>query len=92
MHNALQVIQSYGGSIDAESSKMMPYADASIKEGLRLTAVAGFAARVALKSFEIGSYTIPKVRSPLQMQLILDLLLHCSLVTLACLSLALLHV
>ena len=58
------MIQSYGGSIDAESLKMMPYADASIKEALRLSAVVGIAPRVALKSFEIGGYTIPKVQLP----------------------------
>jgi hypothetical protein len=39
----------------------MPYADATIKEALRLGAVINIVPKRALKTFEIGGYTIPKV-------------------------------
>ena len=57
----LQVMRDYGSSIDADAVKMMPYADAAIKEMLRLCGIAAYSPRIALKTFEIGGYTIPKV-------------------------------
>lgn len=44
---------------------MMPYTDAAMKEILRLCVIAPVAARTALKTFEAGGYTIPKVGCPL---------------------------
>ncbi len=40
---------------------IMPYADATIKEALRLGAIINIVPKRALKTFEIGGYTIPKV-------------------------------
>ena len=40
---------------------MMPYADAATQEALRLAAVVPISSKVALKTFELGGYTIPKV-------------------------------
>ena len=39
----------------------MPYTDAAIKEALRLGAIINIVPKRALKTFEIGGYTIPKV-------------------------------
>ena len=54
-------MRDYGSSIDAESVKMMPYADAATKEMLRLSGIAAFSPRIALKTFELDGYIIPKV-------------------------------
>ena len=40
---------------------MMPYADAATKEALRMRVIIGTVPRIALKTFEAGGYTIPKV-------------------------------
>ena len=57
----LQVLKDYGSSIDGESLRMMPYADAAIKEMLHHCGIAAVSPKIALKTFEVGGYTIPKV-------------------------------
>lgn len=61
MHAVLQIVESYGSSIDAESVKLMRYAEAAIKEAMRVQPVVPIAPRVALKSFDVCGYTVPKV-------------------------------
>ena len=58
----LQVISEYGSSLDRDTLAVMPYADATIKEALRLGAVINIVPKRALKTFEIGGYTIPKAK------------------------------
>ena len=55
------MIADHGREIDATALGMMPHADAAIKEGLRLAIIVPVTVRVALKTFELGGYTIPKV-------------------------------
>ena len=57
----LQIVKDYGSSIDSESLRMMPYTDAAMKEILRLCTIIATTPRIALKTFEIDGYTIPKV-------------------------------
>lgn len=52
----------HGQEIDSSVVASMPYAEATIKEALRLVPIVGVLVRVALKTFEIGGYTIPKAR------------------------------
>ena len=58
----LQVICERGSKLNMDTLAIMPYADATIKEALRLGAVINIVPKRALKTFEIGGYTIPKVR------------------------------
>ncbi len=57
---ALQVVQQHGKEVNATSLGAMPYADATIKEALRFIAIVTAVGRKALKTFEVGGYTIPK--------------------------------
>jgi len=57
----LQVICERGSKLNKDTLAIMPYADATIKEALRLGAVINIVPKRALKTFEIGGYTIPKV-------------------------------
>ena len=59
---AMQVMKDFGSSIDAESLRAMLYADATLKEALRILPIIPLVPRVALKTFEVGGYTVPKVR------------------------------
>ena len=52
----------HGKEIDSSAVASMPYAEATVKEALRLVPIVGVLVRVALKTFEIGGYTIPKAR------------------------------
>lgn len=56
----LQVICERGSKLNMDTLAIMPYADAT-KEALRLGAVINIVPKRALKTFEIGGYTIPKV-------------------------------
>ena len=58
----LQVICEHGSRLDRDTLAAMPYADATIKEALRLGAVINIVPKRALKTFEIGGYTIPKAK------------------------------
>ncbi|DBA96280.1 TPA: hypothetical protein ACH3X3_002462 [Trebouxia sp. C0006] len=55
-----QVICERGSKLNKDTLAIMPYADATIKEALRLGAVINIVPKRALKTFEIGGYTIPK--------------------------------
>lgn len=50
-----------GAKLNQDALKIMPYTDAVIKEALRLGAIINIVPKRALKTFEIGGYTIPKV-------------------------------
>lgn len=52
----------HGKEIDSSAMAGMPYAEAAAKEAMRVTPIVGVLSRVALKTFELGGYTIPKVR------------------------------
>ena len=54
-------MKEFGSSIDAEALRAMPHADATVKEGLRIVPIVSIVSRVALKTFEVGGYNIPKV-------------------------------
>ena len=56
----MQVIAQHGTAMNAASLAMMPYADATVKETLRILPVVSVVARTALKTCEVGGYTIPK--------------------------------
>ena len=58
----VQVMAKHGKEIDSSAVASMPFAEATVKEALRLVPIVGVVARVALKTFEIGGYTIPKAR------------------------------
>ncbi len=58
--SVMQVIAQQGTAINAASLAVMPYADATVKETLRFLPVIAVAGRTALKTFEVGGYTIPK--------------------------------
>jgi len=62
--SVLQVICERGSKLNKDTLAIMPYADATIKEALRLGAVINIVPKRALKTFEIGGYTIPKVIEP----------------------------
>ncbi|KAL0053981.1 hypothetical protein WJX82_001945 [Trebouxia sp. C0006] len=55
-----QVIAEHGSPMSAASLAVMPYADATVKETLRILPVVSVVGRTALKTFDIGGYTIPK--------------------------------
>jgi len=63
---AHQVVQQHGKEVNATSLGAMPYADATIKEALRLIAIVTAVGRKALKTFEVGGYTIPKASTGTQ--------------------------
>ena len=50
-----------GAKLNQDALKIMPYTDAVIKEALRLGAIINIVPKRALKTFEIGGYTIPEV-------------------------------
>ncbi len=54
------MIGQHGDNIDATLLGSMPYADAIIREALRFISIVPAVGRVALKTFEVGGYTIPK--------------------------------
>ena len=56
----MQVICERGTKLSRDTLAIMPYADATIKEALRLGAIINIVPKRALKTFEIGGYTIPK--------------------------------
>lgn len=56
----VQVICERGAKVNKDTLAIMPYADAAIKEALRLGAIINIVPKKALKTFEIGGYTIPK--------------------------------
>lgn len=56
----MQVIAEHGSPMSAASLAVMPYADATVKETLRILPVVSVVGRTALKTFDIGGYTIPK--------------------------------
>ncbi|KAL3141117.1 hypothetical protein ABBQ38_003470 [Trebouxia sp. C0009 RCD-2024] len=55
-----QVICERGGRLTRDTLAIMPYADATVKETLRLGAIINIVPKKALKTFEIGGFTIPK--------------------------------
>jgi cytochrome P450 len=55
-----QITEIYGDEI-SDAFDCMPYADAVLKEIMRLHPTVGAVARRALKSFDLGSYHIIKV-------------------------------
>ena len=57
----MQVMAEHGNEIDNAAVASMPYAEAAAKEAMRLTPIVSGVSRVALKTFEVGGYTIPKV-------------------------------
>lgn len=57
----MKVIRERGAKLNADALKIMPYTDAVIKEAMRLGAIVNIVPKRALKTFEIGGYTIPKV-------------------------------
>lgn len=61
----VQVMAEHGEELDSKAIAAMPYAEAATKEAMRLTPIAGAVSRVALKTFELGGYTIPKARPAL---------------------------
>lgn len=56
-----QIIAECGPALDADALSKMPYADATVKEVLRCANIIAALNRRALKTFEVGGYTIPKV-------------------------------
>lgn len=61
LRGLMQVICERGSKLCGDTLAIMPYADATIKEALRLGAIINIVPKRALKTFEIGGYTIPKV-------------------------------
>ncbi|DBA99082.1 hypothetical protein WJX77_010814 [Trebouxia sp. C0004] len=55
-----QVIAEHGKEINSTACGRMPYADATVKEILRIQIIVVEVYRRALKTFECGGYTIPK--------------------------------
>ena len=53
----------HGGELSSKAVASMPYAEAVTKEAMRLSPIVGLIFRVALKTFEVGGYTIPKART-----------------------------
>lgn len=62
----IQVTQQHGKEFNAASLGAMPYADATIKEALRFIAIVTASGRKAIKTFEVGGYTIPKASVKVQ--------------------------
>ena len=60
INGLMQVICERGTKLSRDTLAIMPYADATIKEALRLGAIINIVPKRALKTFEIGGYTIPK--------------------------------
>ena len=56
----MQIICEHGSKLNRDILAIMPYADATVKEALRLGAIINLVPKRALKTFEIGGYTIPK--------------------------------
>ena len=54
----------HGEKVTPDAAAAMPYADAAVKEALRLSPIVAVVTRVALKTFELGGFTIPKVTTP----------------------------
>lgn len=52
----------HGKELDNNAVASMPYAEATVKEAMRIEPIVTVLSRVALKTFEVGGYTIPKVR------------------------------
>ena len=76
----MQVIAEHGSPMSAASLAVMPYADATVKETLRILPVVSVVGRTALKTFDIGGYTIPKASFMLvseHKQLNIACTLHC---------------
>ena len=61
--SALQVIAEQGEELNSHAVTCMPYAEATIREAMRLSPIVPAAGRVALQTFEVGGYTISKARS-----------------------------
>ena len=57
----MQVIAEHGKEMNSTACGSMPYADATVKEVLRIETIVGEVYRRALQTFECGGYTIPKV-------------------------------
>ena len=53
----------FGQELDASAAAAMPYADAVVKEALRAAPIVPVVTRVALKTFQINGFTIPKASS-----------------------------
>ena len=58
----MQVMAKHGEELSSSAVASMPYAEATVKEVLRIEPIVGVVVRVALKSFEIGGYAIPKAK------------------------------
>ena len=65
----LQVVADHGEELDSKAVAAMPYAEAAAKEALRLLPIVSVIFRVALKTFQLGDYTIPKVRQAISSQM-----------------------
>ena len=61
----MQIIREHGSKLNRDILAIMPYADATVKEALRLGAIINLVPKRALKTFEIGGYTIPKASQKL---------------------------
>ena len=59
----MQVEGKHGSSITPQYLADMQYADATIKEVLRLAAIINIVPKRALTTFELCGYTIPKVNA-----------------------------
>jgi cytochrome P450 len=60
----LQVISEHGPAMDSATFKAMTYAEAVVKETLRLHPVVGAVFRRSLKDFSLGGFHIPKACTP----------------------------
>ena len=58
------MIVEQGEKLTPDAAAAMPYADAAVKEALRLAPIIAVVTRVALKTFELDGFTIPKVIFP----------------------------
>lgn len=56
-----KVIAEHGPAMNGASVKAMTYADAVLKETLRLHPIVGGTFRRALKDFNLGGFHVPKV-------------------------------
>ena len=61
--SGVQVIAEHGEALTPAAASAMPYADACVKEALRIAPIVAVVTRVALKTFELGGFTIPKAIS-----------------------------
>ncbi|KAL3153515.1 hypothetical protein ABBQ38_011847 [Trebouxia sp. C0009 RCD-2024] len=55
-----KVMAEHGKELDNNAVASMPYAEATVKEAMRIEPIVTVLSRVALKTFEVGGYTIPK--------------------------------